>query len=172
MTHRSFFNEETFNPWIVDEEETDLYARNKDFHRIWAVPEKAYIHHNRQYFYKKFIRVFMLYSNIGYLQSLYNAISRGYLVNYISLQRKYLQSIIAGILLYTGLYFSSQLLLVFWLALCFVDLGFYFTGVIRNSVILPYKLFGLLIFLIVPHRTSVKENGKTFILKYPGLLPS
>jgi len=146
MIKKEIIEDINYSPIIKNEEEKDFYSKFLDKNKIYKIPEKAYIHNNRNLSASRIKDYLHPFSKNGYILSLYNSIKSHYFLNYITLQKNYVLSMFVSILFYTFLLTGYYIGLVSIL-LIVLNGKKRIKGSLMTALFFPYKLIMTLVMI-------------------------
>ncbi len=162
MIDKALLRNVKFSSDLLDEEESDFYAKIYRENKITQVPIPAYKHHNYKEIQSKILNYLLPFKNIGFLVSMIKSVRSGYFSGYFFVQKKYILAILASILLYIAFFLNQPILMVAWGLICLYNLGLRFISVVLTSIFLPYKFITSLIFIGMKKETTFEVAGKSF----------
>jgi len=164
MINKGVVEDINYTPIIKNEEEKDFYAKFYDKNKIYRVPISAYVHNNYNLTTSRIREYLMPYAKNGYILSLVSSIKNKYFINYISLQRKYIISMMVSVVFYLSL-LSGNHIFIFTLVLLLINGGRQMKGSIMTTLFFPYKLIMSLMLMIKKRVIKYKYKNKEYILE-------
>jgi glycosyltransferase involved in cell wall biosynthesis len=170
MIKKDLVKDINYTPIIKNEEEKDFYAKFYHKSKIYKIPELAYIHNNYNLSVSRIKDYIYPYTKNGYILSLFNSIKNNYFMNYVSLQRKYIVSIVSSIIFFISIAMSCYIGSLISFLLLFFNGIMQLKGSVMTMLFFPYKFVMSLIFLkkkkiIYTYRKSVYKMNITVLSK-------
>ena len=164
MIKKEIIEDVNYTPIIKNEEEKDFYAKFYHKAKIYRVPVKAYIHNNYNLTTSRVKDYLNPYAKNGYIFSFIGSIKNGYFKNYVTLQKKYLISMIVSILFYMS-FLTGNFLGLCSLFFLIINGKRQFKGSVMTMLFFPYKFIMSLVFLAKKRSTTYKYQNKKYELE-------